>query len=302
MATNVTESYFFSPKLCLLKGEKYMFNVGDFIVYPMHGAGTIDAIEEKDILGEKQSYYILKMPGEVKVMVPTNKAEQIGVRNIIDKSSAEKVFSILEEDETEMSMNWNKRYRDNMEKMKSGDVYEVADVVRNLSIITTKTATLKENIEYIKGTDKTRDISNNITTSDMYEFIRDDLKLATYNYIDSEDKKYGFIAQDIELLDRFNEKKQLPTSIICKEFGKTRRYLDEWRDYIVTYVVILSDTKYKHIQDYLSVIEDQQKDIDVDALTIFKEDKDISGIVITTKKNKAMIMTSMGDVLKIKTN
>ena len=110
-----------------------MFNVGDFIVYPMHGAGTIDAIEEKDILGEKQSYYILKMPGEVKVMVPTNKAEQIGVRNIIDKTSAEKVFEILEEDETEMSMNWNKRYRDNMEKMKSGDIYEVADVVRNLS-------------------------------------------------------------------------------------------------------------------------------------------------------------------------
>ena len=110
-----------------------MFNVGDFIVYPMHGAGTIDAIEEKDILGEKQSYYILKMPGEVKVMVPTNKAEKIGVRSIIDKSSADKVFSILEDDETEMSMNWNKRYRDNMDKMKSGDIYEVADVVRNLS-------------------------------------------------------------------------------------------------------------------------------------------------------------------------
>ena len=110
-----------------------MFNVGDFIVYPMHGAGTIDAIEEKDILGEKQSYYILEMPGEVKVMVPTNKAEEIGVRNIIDRTSAEKVFSIWEEDETEMSMNWNKRYRDNMDKMKSGDIYEVADVVRNLS-------------------------------------------------------------------------------------------------------------------------------------------------------------------------
>ena len=66
-------------------------------------------------------------------MVPTNKAEQIGVRSIIDKSSAERVFSILEDDETEMSMNWNKRYRDNMDKMKSGDIYEVADVVRNLS-------------------------------------------------------------------------------------------------------------------------------------------------------------------------
>ena len=110
-----------------------MFNVGDKIVYPMHGAGTIDSIEEKDILGEKQAYYIIKMPGEVKVMVPTAKAEEIGVRNIIDKEKAGKVLEILEENETEMSNNWNKRYRDNMEKMKSGDIYEIADVVRNLA-------------------------------------------------------------------------------------------------------------------------------------------------------------------------
>ena len=110
-----------------------MFNVGDKIVYPMHGAGTIDSIEEKNILGESQAYYVIKMPGEVKVMVPTNKAEQIGVRNVIGKEEAEKVISILGEDETEMSQNWNKRYRDNMEKMKSGSIYEVAGVVRNLS-------------------------------------------------------------------------------------------------------------------------------------------------------------------------
>ena len=110
-----------------------MFNIGDKIVYPMHGAGTIDSIEEKDILGEKQSYYILKMPGEVKVMVPTAKAEQVGVRYIIDKGTADKVFEVLEHDETEMNKNWNKRYRDNMDKLKSGDVYEIADVVRNLS-------------------------------------------------------------------------------------------------------------------------------------------------------------------------
>ena len=110
-----------------------MFNIGDKIVYPMHGAGTIDAIEEKDILGEKQNYYIIKMPGEVKVMVPTNKAEEVGVRNIIGKEEAGKVMAVLGENETEMSQNWNKRYRDNMEKMKSGDIYEVADVVRNLS-------------------------------------------------------------------------------------------------------------------------------------------------------------------------
>lgn len=110
-----------------------MFNIGDKIVYPMHGAGTIDAIEQKDILGEKQEYYIIKMPGEVKVMVPTSKASDIGVRNVINKEEAGKVLEVLEANETEMSNNWNKRYKENMEKMKSGDIYEVADVVRNLS-------------------------------------------------------------------------------------------------------------------------------------------------------------------------
>ena len=69
-----------------------MFNIGDKIVYPMHGAGTIDSIEEKSILGETQKYYIIKMPGDVKVMVPTEKAEEIGVRNIINKEDANKVF------------------------------------------------------------------------------------------------------------------------------------------------------------------------------------------------------------------
>lgn len=110
-----------------------MFNVGDKVVYPMHGAGVIESIEEKSILDEKQSYYIIKMPGEVKVMVPTAKAEEIGVRNIIDKVQAQKVIEVLEHESTEMSMNWNKRYRDNMEKMKTGNIYEVADIVRNLS-------------------------------------------------------------------------------------------------------------------------------------------------------------------------
>jgi CarD family transcriptional regulator len=116
-----------------MEGDNYMFNVGDKIVYPMHGAGTIDAIEEKDILGEKQNYYIIKMPGEVKVMVPISKAGDIGVRSVIDKTEAGKVLEVLEANETEMSNNWNKRYKENMEKMKSGSIYEVADVVRNLS-------------------------------------------------------------------------------------------------------------------------------------------------------------------------
>lgn len=110
-----------------------MFNIGDKVVYPLHGAGKIVAIEEKAILDEKQSYYIIQMPGEVKVMVPTSKAADIGVRDIIDQEGALKVIKVLEEESTEMSTNWNKRYRDNMEKMKTGDIYEVADIVRNLS-------------------------------------------------------------------------------------------------------------------------------------------------------------------------
>lgn len=110
-----------------------MFKIGDKVVYPMHGAGVIEGIEERMILDEKQSYYTIRMPGEVKVMVPTAKAEEIGVRNIIDKETVGKVINVLEQDCTEMSMKWNKRYRDNVEKMKSGDVFEVADIVRNLT-------------------------------------------------------------------------------------------------------------------------------------------------------------------------
>ncbi len=110
-----------------------MFKIGDEVVYPMHGAGKIVSIEDKTFLDEVQSYYIIKMPGEVKVMVPTAKAEEIGVRPIIDKESAGKVMKVLEQDSTEMSMNWNKRYRDNMDKLKTGDIYDVADIVRNLS-------------------------------------------------------------------------------------------------------------------------------------------------------------------------
>lgn len=111
-----------------------MFKVGDKIVYPMHGAGTIESIEEKEVLGEKQKYYIMKMPvGDIKVMVPTKNAEMIGVRDVIGNETAQGVLDVLSSDTTVMSANWNKRYRDNMEKMKSGDIYEVADVVRNLT-------------------------------------------------------------------------------------------------------------------------------------------------------------------------
>ena len=111
------------------------FQVGDKVVYPMHGAGTIEAIEEKEVLGEKHRYYIMRMPiGDMKVMIPMNNVEEIGVRQIIDTSEVERVYDVLQGERTKMAQNWNRRYRANMEKIRSGDVYEVAEVVRNLSI------------------------------------------------------------------------------------------------------------------------------------------------------------------------
>ncbi len=112
-----------------------MFNIGDKVVYPMHGAGIIESIEEKEILGNKQKYYIMKMPiGNMKVMIPLENVEDIGLREVINKEQVNIVMTVLSQDQTDMPNNWNRRYRVNMEKIKSGDILEVADVVRNLII------------------------------------------------------------------------------------------------------------------------------------------------------------------------
>lgn len=109
------------------------FKIGDRIVYPLHGAGVIESIEEKEILGEKQKYYVMKMPmGDMKVMIPMNNVEGIGIREVIPELEVDKVIKVLYNDRTNMSQNWNKRYRENMDKIKSGNIFEVADVVRNL--------------------------------------------------------------------------------------------------------------------------------------------------------------------------
>ncbi|HOJ80124.1 MAG TPA: CarD family transcriptional regulator [Clostridiales bacterium] len=110
-----------------------MFSVGDKVVYPMHGAGVIESIEEKEILGQKQRYYILRMPlGDMKVMIPTQNVEGIGIREVIDSSAVSKVYEILQDHDVNVTNNWNKRYRENMSKIRSGNIYEVADVVRIL--------------------------------------------------------------------------------------------------------------------------------------------------------------------------
>lgn len=110
-----------------------MFAIGDKIVYPMHGAGTIVSIEEKEILGEKKDYYTVLMPiGDMKVMIPVGSAEDVGVRRISSDEKLEEVRNILSGSDIPMDSNWNKRYRDNLDKIKGGDICEVAVVIRNL--------------------------------------------------------------------------------------------------------------------------------------------------------------------------
>ncbi len=112
-----------------------LFSIGDKVVYPMHGAGVIEAIEEKEILGEKQQYYVLRLPiGNMKVMVPTTNGASIGLRQVINGDDVQRVMHILKGVSSQMPCNWNRRYRANLEKIKSGSVFEVAEVVRNLTL------------------------------------------------------------------------------------------------------------------------------------------------------------------------
>ncbi|HAI87267.1 MAG TPA: CarD family transcriptional regulator [Firmicutes bacterium] len=112
-----------------------MFSVGDRVVYPMHGAGVIEAIEEREVLGQRDNYYIMRLQvGDMKVMVPRGNALDVGLRPIIGSEEIARVYEVLGGEKTVMSQNWNRRYRANMEKMKTGDIFIVAEVVRNLGI------------------------------------------------------------------------------------------------------------------------------------------------------------------------
>jgi len=111
-----------------------VYNIGDRIVYPMYGAGVIESIEEKIILGKKQSYYVMKMTltGEMTVMIPLQSCEEIGVRFVIDKEEGAKVLEAFRKAPIEENANWNKRHRENMQKLKTGDIYQVLVVVKEL--------------------------------------------------------------------------------------------------------------------------------------------------------------------------
>ena len=123
------------------------FKIGDRAVYPAHGVGVIEGIETREIAGTTQTFYVLKiMENGMTIMVPTRNADNIGMREVIAEDKLEAVFDILRERGVKLdSQTWNRRYREYMGKIKTGSVFEVAKVLRDLSILkTTKSLSFGE--------------------------------------------------------------------------------------------------------------------------------------------------------------
>jgi CarD family transcriptional regulator len=113
-----------------------VYSIGDLVSYPMHGAGVIEAIEERETQnGDSRRYYVLHFPiGDMKVMVPMDNIEGVGLRNVITMQEYALVIEKLSEEEDPCSDNWNKRYRENLDKMRSGCIFDTAEVVKNLTL------------------------------------------------------------------------------------------------------------------------------------------------------------------------
>ena len=110
-----------------------MFKIGDKIVYPMHGVGEIEGIEKKVILGKRNEYYLITIINNgMKVMIPVNNAKEIGIRSIIAKKDIKKVMAILSTEAESIEEDWKIRYQNNIDKVKSGSIFEVAEVARDL--------------------------------------------------------------------------------------------------------------------------------------------------------------------------
>lgn len=111
-----------------------MFEVGDLVCYPMHGVGVVESIEEQSVLGETARYYMLRfVMGRMSAMVPVAAADAVGLRPLVDLESCNRVVDFLSKDDcSSESDNWNQRYRDNLDKLRAGDIFAVADVVKCL--------------------------------------------------------------------------------------------------------------------------------------------------------------------------
>jgi CarD family transcriptional regulator len=111
------------------------YKVGDKVVYPHHGAGKVLKKEKKEVLGESREYLTIKiLHNDMTVMVPSDSAGRAGLRRVIGEDDVERVLAVLRDDISQMPKNWNRRFKHNRDKMKTGDVFELAEVVRNLAI------------------------------------------------------------------------------------------------------------------------------------------------------------------------
>ena len=112
-----------------------MFTKGDKVVYPHHGAAVIEDLVEREIFGERRTYFKLRLAhGDLTLMVPIDNTQEVGLREVVSKREVKKVFDLLREEEARMPTNWSRRYKTNLAKLSSGDIYQVAEVVRNLAI------------------------------------------------------------------------------------------------------------------------------------------------------------------------
>jgi CarD family transcriptional regulator len=113
----------------------FVFRKGDTVVHPEHGAAVIEDVRERDFLGERKKYFVLRLAyGDLTLMVPLESTEDVGLRNVVAKKEVTKVLDVLRQDESSMASNWSRRFKNNIEKLRSGDIYQVAEVVRNLAI------------------------------------------------------------------------------------------------------------------------------------------------------------------------
>ncbi len=114
-----------------------MFNVGDLAVYPAHGVGLIEAIEQKSVFGTEHTFYVMRiLDNDMKIMIPKENAKQVGLRDIVSGSDIEQVYAILEEKDVEFTpQTWNRRYREYMDKIKTGSIFDLATVLRDLYIL-----------------------------------------------------------------------------------------------------------------------------------------------------------------------
>jgi CarD family transcriptional regulator len=118
-----------------LKEEERLYKVGDKVVYPHHGAGTVVKKESRKVLGQEREYLTIKiLHNDMTVNVPAENAERVGLRKVIDEDMVVRVLDVLNGDGTKMPKNWNRRFKHNRDKMKTGDIFELAEVVRNLSL------------------------------------------------------------------------------------------------------------------------------------------------------------------------